>query len=116
MNVPVTPDHIMQLGLSFWASKTLLSAVELGLFTELAKGPIPAEAVGERLNLHPRGVRDFLDALVSLHMLERDSEGLYANTTEADMFLDRTKPSYIGGCSRWRTSACTPSGAHRPRR
>ncbi|MDQ3755842.1 MAG: acetylserotonin O-methyltransferase [Acidobacteriota bacterium] len=97
MNVPVTPDHIMQLGLSFWASKTLLSAVELGLFTELAKGPIPAEAVGERLNLHPRGVRDFLDALVSLHMLERDSEGLYANTTEADMFLDRTKPSYIGG-------------------
>jgi hypothetical protein len=27
----------MQLGLGFWASKTLLSAVELGLFTEMAK-------------------------------------------------------------------------------
>ncbi|MEK6283913.1 MAG: methyltransferase [Acidobacteriota bacterium] len=97
MNTPVTPDNIMQLGLGFWGSKTLLSAVELGLFTELAKGPMPAEAVGERLKLHLRGLRDFLDALVSLRMLERDSAGLYANTPEADMFLDRTKPSYIGG-------------------
>jgi hypothetical protein len=87
----------MQLGLGFWASKTLLSAVELGLFTELAGGAMTAEAIGERLKLHPRALRDFLDALVSLRMLERDAEGLYSNTPEADMFLDRAKPSYIGG-------------------
>jgi hypothetical protein len=87
----------MQLGLGFWASKTLLSAVELGLFTELAKGSMTAEQVGERLNLHPRGLHDFLDALVSLGMLERDAEGLYSNTPEAETFLDRSKPSYIGG-------------------
>jgi hypothetical protein len=31
-----TPERIMQLGLGFWGSKTLLSAVEIGLFTELA--------------------------------------------------------------------------------
>jgi hypothetical protein len=97
MNTSVKPDHIMQLGLGFWASKTLLSAVELGLFTELAKSPMPAGAVGERLNLHPRSLRDFLDALVSLRMLERDAEELYSNAPEADMFLDRAKPSYIGG-------------------
>src|SRR5215207_10552263 len=97
MSVPVEPDHIMQVGLGFWASKTLLSAVELGLFTELAKGPMPAEAVGERFNLHARSLRDFLDALVSLHVLERDAEGVYSNAPEADMFLDRAKPSYIGG-------------------
>ena len=97
MSVEVTPNNIMQLGLGFWASKTLLSAVELGLFTELAQGPLSAEAVGERFNLHPRALRDFLDALVSLRMLERDAEGLYSNTREADLFLDRAKPSYIGG-------------------
>ena len=97
MDLTVAPDRIMQLGLGFWASKTLLSAVELGLFTELAAGPRSAEAIRERLNLHPRSVRDFLDALVSLGMLARDAEGLYANTPEADMFLDRGKPSYIGG-------------------
>ncbi|HEY0005912.1 MAG TPA: methyltransferase [Pyrinomonadaceae bacterium] len=97
MNVSVTPSHIMQLGLGFWASKTLLSAVELGLFTELAGGAMSAETINARLNLHPRSVRDFLDALVSLRMLERDGEGLYSNTPETEMFLDRAKPSYIGG-------------------
>lgn len=97
MNAPVTPDNIMQLGLGFWASKTLLSAVELGVFTELAKEPLSVEALGERLKLHPRSAHDFLDALVSLRMLQRESNGLYSNTPEADMFLDRAKPSYLGG-------------------
>ncbi len=93
----VTPDYIMQLGLGFWASKTLLSAVELGLFTELAKGPAPAAAVSERLGLHARGTRDFLDALVSLKLLERDAAGRYYNAPEAATFLDRARPSYMGG-------------------
>jgi len=97
MNSPVGPDHIMQLGLGFWGSKTLLSAVELGLFTELTHSPLSADAIGERLGLHQRSLRDFLDALVSLRLLERDGEGNYSNTPEADMFLDRAKPSYIGG-------------------
>ncbi|HEX8281947.1 MAG TPA: methyltransferase [Pyrinomonadaceae bacterium] len=93
----VTPDYIMQLGLGFWASKTLLSAVELDLFTELAKGPATAEGVGESLGLHPRGARDFLDALVSLRVLERDAAGRYYNAPEAATFLDRARPSYMGG-------------------
>ena len=59
-----TPDHILQVGLGFWASRTLLSAVELELFTELAKHPETAEALESRLGLHPRASRDFLDALV----------------------------------------------------
>jgi O-methyltransferase/methyltransferase family protein len=88
----------MQLGLGFWGSKTLLSAVELGLFTELAKeGSLDAETLSERLMLHPRSARDFLDALVALGMLERNNHDQYANTTETDLFLDRAKPSYIGG-------------------
>ena len=48
------PDRIMQLGMGFWGSKTLLSAIELGLFTELAKGPLDVKAVTRRLQLHPR--------------------------------------------------------------
>ena len=87
----------MQLGLSFWGSKTLLSAIELGLFTELAKKPLEADAVCDRLKLHPRSVRDFLDALVALHMLERDADGKYRNAPETNLFLDRAKPSYAGG-------------------
>jgi hypothetical protein len=91
-----TPERILGLGLGFWGSKTLLSAVELGLFTELAKGPLDAKTLAERLMLHPHSARDFLDALVALGMLERDGDR-YANTTETDLFLDRAKPSYVGG-------------------
>jgi len=92
----LTPDRIMQLGVGFWGSKTLLSAIELGLFTELAKGPLNAAALTDRLKLHPRSARDFFDALVALGMLKRTGER-YANRPETALFLDRAKPSYRGG-------------------
>jgi hypothetical protein len=94
--IPASPDAIMQLGTGYWASKTLLSAVELGLFTLLAAGPLPADTIRDRLGLHRRSVHDFLDALVALGMLEK-REGHYANTPSTGAFLDRGKPNYIGG-------------------
>lgn len=95
---PVTPDAIMQLGLAFWGSKTLLSAVELRLFGVLSEaGPLNAEDLRQRLGLHPRGARDFFDALLALGMLERDDSGRYSNTPATDLFLDPAKPSYMGG-------------------
>jgi hypothetical protein len=92
----LTPAKIMHLGTGFWGSKTLLSAVELGLFTELAKSPLDAAALAKRLQLHPRSAQDFFDALVALGMLKRVGQR-YANTAETALFLDRTKPSYVGG-------------------
>ena len=92
----VSPEHIMQVGLGFWASKTLLSAVEMELFTELAKRPGTVEDVQGRLGLHQRSARDFLDTLVGLGFLQR-TDGQYANTPSTDTFLDKRKPSYIGG-------------------
>jgi O-methyltransferase domain/Dimerisation domain len=92
-----TPDAIMQLGMGFWGSKTLLTAVELGLFTDLASGgPMDAEGLRGRLGLHPRSALDFFDALVALGMLERE-DGRYRNTPATELFLDRSKPSYVGG-------------------
>jgi hypothetical protein len=91
-----TPEHIMQVGLGFWASKTLLSAIEMELFTELARHPEDGDALQDRLGLHPRSSRDFLDALVALGFLERE-DGIYSNTPSTDLFLDKQKPSYIGG-------------------
>src|SRR3954452_22718152 len=91
-----SPDHILQTGLAFWASKTLLSAVEMEVFTELARGPEEQQALAGRLGLHPRSAHDFLDALVALGFLERE-DGRYRNTPSTDAFLDKRKPSYIGG-------------------
>ncbi len=91
-----TPDAILQTGLAFWPAKTLLSAIELGVFTELAGGAESLEGLRTRLGLHPRSARDFFDTLVALGFLSRH-DGRYANTAETDLFLDRRKPSYIGG-------------------
>ncbi len=92
----VSPEKIIQLGFAFWGSKTLLSAIGMGLFTELGDQPLTLEEISKRLRLHPRSARDFLDALVSLGMLERDN-GRYANTSTTAAFLDRRQPQYIGG-------------------
>ena len=94
------PAHIMQVGMGFMASKTLLSAVELELFTTLGKQSMTAAQIGDRLALHPRSLRDFLDALVALHLLDRKgdgTEGAYANTPDASIFLDKASPAYLGG-------------------
>jgi hypothetical protein len=88
-------DRIEQVAFGFMASKVLFSAIEFGLFTELAKGPLDAEEIQKRCGLHQRGVRDFLDTLVALGMLERRG-GTYSNSVEADFYLDRAKSTYIG--------------------
>jgi precorrin-6B methylase 2 len=96
MNADLTSENILKTGMAFWPAKTLLSAVELGIFTELAHGPMPLDSLSERVRLNPRGARDFLDALVALGFLKREGDH-YSNAPEADLFLDRKKPSYIGG-------------------
>jgi hypothetical protein len=92
----LSPEHIMQVGMGFWASKTLLSAIEMELFTQLAGQPQDLQSLSGRAGLHPRSARDFLDALVALGFLER-TDSVYRNTPDADLFLDKHKPSYIGG-------------------
>jgi SAM-dependent methyltransferase len=90
----------MQVGMGFWPSKTVLSAVELELFTELGSDSITGPEIGERLGLHPRAIYDFLDTLVALGLLERDgngADGRYRNTEDTAVFLDKNSPAYIGG-------------------
>lgn len=96
----VTPAHILQVGMSFWASKTLLSAVELGVFTVLGDETRTAEEIEKELGLHPRATYDFLDALVALGFLAREGNGshaAYGNTAETGRFLNRNSPQYVGG-------------------
>ena len=94
------PSHIMQVGMGFFASKTLLSAVELELFTKLATQPMTGKEIAAALQLNPRAIPDLPDALVALKFLQREgdgSEARYSNTPESAFFLDRNSPGYIGG-------------------
>jgi hypothetical protein len=105
------PEHILQVGLGLWASKTLLSAVEMELLTELAKHSEDLETLRGRLGLHPKSARDFLDALVSLKFLERRT-GRYYNTPTTDFFLDKRKPSYVGGILKMANHRLYPFWSH----
>ncbi len=94
------PEHILQIGMGFWASKTLLSAVELGLFAEISGGGLTAPQIADRLQLHERSRDDFLDALVALGLLARDGDGpgaVYSHTPDTAVFLDKDSPAYLGG-------------------
>jgi predicted O-methyltransferase YrrM len=89
----------MQVGMGFWGSKALLSAVELELFTKLDGGMTGAE-IAEALELDERAIPDFPDTLVALELLEREGEGdgaVYRNTEAGALFLDKASPAYVGG-------------------
>lgn len=90
----VSPEYILSVGTGFIPAKTLLAAVELDVFSVLARAPADLAALEARLGLHPRASRDFLDALVALGLLERE-DGVYRNTEPAARYLDRASEDCI---------------------
>jgi phospholipid N-methyltransferase len=100
MNATRDPSSILQTAFSFWSSKVLLTAVELGLFTMLGSRRLTGAELGKDLRLHPRANPDFFDALVAMKFLDRENDGpqaRYFNTSEGALFLDAASPRYIGG-------------------
>lgn len=103
METHPTPESIMQIGSGFWASKILLAAVRFDLFTLMAEKKFMTGKdvkVVLDLNCSDRHVYDFLDALAGFGFLQREGmmdTARYSNTLDTDTFLDRSKPSYLGG-------------------
>ncbi|GHC87295.1 methyltransferase [Streptomyces flavofungini] len=89
---PDSPHAIIDLAVAFWKSKVLLSAVELKVFAALAERPATGTELRARLGITGRGGADFLDALVSMGLLER-RDGVYQNAPLADRHLDPAKPA-----------------------
>lgn len=98
-----SPEMVMQIGTGFWPSKILLTAVNFELFTILAQNEqMSGHAIKSalKLNCSDRHLFDFLDVLTSLGFLKRTGlleEAAYTNSLDTDTFLDKNKPSYIGG-------------------
>ena len=98
----ITPSKIMQIGMGFWASKAMLTAVKLALYTMLAPRSLSEKQIKEKLgfNCSDRHVYDWLDTLVSLGFLERKGlleDAVYSNAADTDLFLDKNKKTYMGG-------------------
>ena len=112
MGIPTGADRIEQVAFGFMASKVLFSAIDFELFTQLAKGPLDAEELRNRLGIHRRSIRDFLDALVALGMLERRGE-VYSNILgkPTSIWTARNPPT-SGTSSSYGTCVAIRFGAH----
>jgi hypothetical protein len=71
-------------------------------FTALAGNKMTGEQIKNKLQLQTttRHVLDWLDVLASLGFLTREglfTDAVYSNSPDAEIFLDRNKPSYTGG-------------------
>ena len=95
-----TAAGIIRLGNAFCDAQALLTAARLDLFTVLAEhGPADVERVRELLGLHGRGLRDFLQLLTALGLLD-NVDGRYRNGPEAARYLVGEQPPSVAGFLR----------------
>ena len=93
-------DDLVALGFLFCKSRVLHAAIDMDLFSKLAQngGSLSFSQLQDLLGLHLRA-KDFLDALVSLQLLNRDDDtddSLYSNSEATQVFLVRGSDTFIG--------------------
>jgi 3-hydroxy-5-methyl-1-naphthoate 3-O-methyltransferase len=81
------PDDVLELFLGFWISRTVMAAVELGVFEALEAGPHTLDAAQAALGLPARAARALLDTCVAVGLLDKDTGGQYANSALASAYL-----------------------------
>jgi SAM-dependent methyltransferase len=106
-------DTVMSTATGFWGSQVLFTAVELDLFTALARQPADGETISARWGLRPPIARDFLDSLVALGLLETD-DGRYRPSPAAAAHLDAEQPAYVGGFLRFMSRSLYPAWGQLP--
>jgi ubiquinone/menaquinone biosynthesis C-methylase UbiE len=88
----VTPDSIFQVASGFMASKHLYVANEVGLFEQLADGPITLDELSKRTGVPRRTIRILADAMVALGFVDREGDR-YQNGPVAAVFLSGRTPA-----------------------
>jgi len=83
---PADPDSILELVLSFWVARTVMAAVQLGVFDALESPGLPETEAASKFELAERPARGLFDTCVSVGLLAR-SGGLIRNTEAAERFL-----------------------------
>jgi 2-polyprenyl-3-methyl-5-hydroxy-6-metoxy-1,4-benzoquinol methylase len=99
MSTP-NPGIIFETINAYQRSAALKAAIELDVFSAVAKGNRTAEAIAKAVGASGRGVRILCDYLVVIGFLLKDG-GEYSCTAESGMFLDRNSPAYFGGTTRF---------------
>jgi 2-polyprenyl-3-methyl-5-hydroxy-6-metoxy-1,4-benzoquinol methylase len=106
MNTAGTSVHEPNPGIIFdninayQRSAALKAAIDLDVFTEIARGNRSADAIAKAVSASSRGVRILCDYLVVSGFLSKDGDQ-YSLTLDSGMFLDRNSPAYFGSAARF---------------
>jgi acetylserotonin N-methyltransferase len=91
------PSPVIDLIDAFRRSKAMFTAVRLGIFDRMERGPDKLDILAADLTASPDALERLLDGCVGLGLLEKLSGGRYANTALASAYLCRSSPhSMIG--------------------
>ncbi len=92
---PETPETINGLADAVFPAMAMLAGMKLDVFTPLKKGPLTIDEIAAEIGVPPRQLGPLLYALVEADLLVVESDR-FANTDEANRFLVKGAPSYVG--------------------
>jgi len=81
----ILPDDLYEITRGFMASRAVLTALELDIFTAVGKGA-SAEQVAQKIQANPRATEMLLNVLASLKLLDK-RDGIFSNTAASARFL-----------------------------
>lgn len=93
----IKPATILRHVYAVYPPMAMLAGMQLDLFTPLKDGPMTAADLAAALGLRPEKLEPLLYALAHAELLTADGAGRFANTSEADRYLVRGRPAYLGG-------------------
>lgn len=91
---------ITSLATGYWASMVLLTANRIGVFSQLADGPLSSPEISKRCAVGDKGGELLLNACVAHGLLIKE-EDQYRNSPTAQTFLVRGKPPYLGDALKY---------------
>jgi len=99
-NSKINPITIMRNAYAVYPSFAMLAGMQLDVFTPLKDHPMNADSLASVLKVKESKLSPLLYALVSANLLTIENE-IFSNTIEADTFLVKGLPAYMGGLNEF---------------
>lgn len=91
----IKPTTIFRHAHGVYPPLAMLAGMQLDVFTPLKDGPLSVTALADKLNVSAERLRPLVYALVHADLLAVEADR-FANTPEADLYLVRGRPTYLG--------------------
>ncbi|MBI2681844.1 MAG: class I SAM-dependent methyltransferase [Acidobacteriales bacterium] len=95
-----SPERIFNAFNAFQHSAILKTAIELEVFSAIAAGHNQVSTLASQAKASERGIRILCDALTIMELLLKSGNS-YQLTPDAEFFLVKGKPSYLGDAARF---------------